>query len=63
MMNEMVLMICSVKKRLTQKLRGRVRRRMKICHSPSSVHSWKMILIPLPQKSRGQVSKVLVNSQ
>lgn len=61
MANEMVLMICSAKKRLTQKLRGTVARRMKLFQSPSRVHSWKMILIPLLQKSRCQVSKVLVH--
>jgi hypothetical protein len=59
----MVLMICSVKKRLTQKLIGTVTRRMKICQSPSSVHSWMRILIPLLQKPGGQVSEVVADSR
>ena len=63
MTNEMVLMICSAKKRLTQKLKGTVTRRIKTIQSPSRAHSWKIILIPLPQKSGGQVSRVVVNFQ
>jgi len=60
MANEMVLMICSAKKRLTQKLRGVVARTMKLFQSPSRIHS---NVIPLLQKSGCQVSKVRDNSQ
>ena len=59
MANETVWIIWMVKNRLMQKLRGSVTRGMKVVQSPSRVHSWKMILIPLPQKSEDQVSKVL----